>query len=72
MYLSGEGYQENATASFKRLVRDQSKFYTMKNGQLHHMIGSKKELKKVITTKAERLELMTQSLLTPFCKFLSM
>lgn len=61
LYVTGGFYPKDSTASFKRLIRDQSRQYTWKDGALYHEVGPNRELKKIVMTKDERLELLSQA-----------
>ena len=58
MYVQGNGYPENSSGSFKRLIRDQAKNYTIKDGLLYHEVGNKGTWKKIIATKEERVKIL--------------
>ncbi|XP_045214544.2 uncharacterized protein LOC123564788 [Mercenaria mercenaria] len=61
MYLCGDGYPPASSPSFKRLIRDQARNYIVKDGDLYHEVGSKKDLKKIVMSREERLKILAQT-----------
>jgi hypothetical protein len=71
MYVLGNGYPPHSNPSFKRLIRDQARHFVLKDDELYHEVGNKKELKKVVMTKEDRLKLLTQTHLKTSSKIFS-